>query len=162
IGGHRFFSKSERVMQWWLDNMPIEAGASQGDLQITYQQSTTSVKSSGEEADPEKTDRVMLVRNRKSRVYFMRKFFEYPIRLTMKTRTNFGLKKTIKVGCSYLKASWFPIKPELTLEQFIINRFGNEMYRTFFKSYTEKVWGVPCDTISASWGAQRIKGLSLF
>jgi protoporphyrinogen oxidase len=67
----------------------------------------------------------------------------------------------LKIGLSYLKALLHKIKPEATLEQFLVNRFGKELYLTFFKSYTEKVWGVPCDQISAEWGAQRIKGLSI-
>src|SRR5262249_36904953 len=66
-----------------------------------------------------------------------------------------------KIGISYLKSAMHQVKPERTLEQFLINRFGRELYLTFFKSYTEKVWGVPCDQISAEWGAQRIKGLSV-
>jgi protoporphyrinogen oxidase len=75
---------------------------------------------------------------------------------------NLGLFRTAKVGVSYIKSSLFPIKPEKSLEEFLTNRFGKELYLTFFKSYTEKVWGVPCHEISAAWGAQRIKGLSLW
>ena len=67
----------------------------------------------------------------------------------------------MKAGLSYMASSIRPIRPEKTLEDFLINRFGRHLYQTFFKSYTEKVWGVPCDQISAEWGAQRIKGLSL-
>ena len=72
-----------------------------------------------------------------------------------------GMKRTFKIGMGYLRRSSSPRKPEKTLEDFLINRFGVELYLTFFKSYTEKVWGVECDQISAEWGAQRIKGLSL-
>lgn len=160
IGGHRFFSKSDRVMQWWLDIMPMQASG--GDQQVTYHNSTTTVRAMADAPDPSKTDRVMLVRSRKSRIYFMRKLFAYPISLSMQTLGNFGLLKTFKVGTSYIRASLFPVKPERTLEQFLTNRFGKELYATFFKSYTEKVWGVPCDKISAAWGAQRVKGLSLW
>ncbi len=160
IGGHRFFSKSDRVMQWWLDIMPMQA--TQGETLVTYRKATTTVSSGANPPDPEKTDRVMLIRNRKSRIYFMRKLFAYPISLSLQTLSNFGMVKTIKVGMSYMKATLFPVKPEKTLEEFLTNRFGKELYLTFFKSYTEKVWGVPCHKISAAWGAQRVKGLSLW
>jgi protoporphyrinogen oxidase len=112
-------------------------------------------------ADPEKTDNVMLMRDRKSRIYFLRKLFEYPIRLNQETLLKMGPVRTVRIGISYVKSAMFPLKREDTLEEFFINRFGRELYRTFFKSYTEKVWGVPCSEIDAAWGAQRIKGLSL-
>ncbi|MDR3762545.1 MAG: NAD(P)/FAD-dependent oxidoreductase [Acidobacteriota bacterium] len=138
IGGHRFFSKSDRVMNWWLEQLPQEAPG-----------------------QAEREDDVMLVRHRKSRIYFLRKFFEYPVQLSAATLRNLGPWRTCKIGVSYLKAMAFPIRKVENLEQFFINRFGRELYATFFKSYTEKVWGVPCNKISAEWGAQRIKGLSI-
>jgi protoporphyrinogen oxidase len=103
----------------------------------------------------------MLVRPRKSRIYFLRRFFDYPIRLTAATLKKMGVSRTICGGISYMRAVLLPIPKEKTLEDFLINRFGRQLYLTFFKSYTEKVWGVPCSQISAEWGAQRIKGLSL-
>src|SRR6202022_4585894 len=103
-----------------------------------------------------------LVRTRKSRIYFLRQFFDYPIKLTPDTLRKLGPARTARILLSYLKSSWFPIRPEVNLEEFFINRFGRELYLTFFKSYTEKVWGVPCDRISAQWGAQRVKGLSIY
>ena len=103
----------------------------------------------------------MLVRPRKSRIYFLRSFFDYPLALNGRRWGQLGLWRTLKIGLSYIRAKFFPRKEEKTLEDFLINRFGRELYLTFFKSYTEKVWGVPCDHISAEWGAQRIKGLSL-
>jgi len=103
----------------------------------------------------------MLVRPRKSRIYYLRKFFDYPIKLTANTITNLGPARMAKIGYSYVMSRVSPIKEEKSLEDFLINRFGRELYLTFFKSYTEKVWGTPCDQISAEWGAQRIKGLSL-
>jgi protoporphyrinogen oxidase len=138
IGGHRFFSKSDRVMKWWFAQLPQE-----------------------EPGQAEREDDVMLVRGRKSRIYFLRKFFEYPIQLSAATLGNLGPWRTLRIGFSYLRAMMFPIRKVDNLEQFFINRFGRELYLTFFKSYTEKVWGVPCDKISAEWGAQRIKGLSI-
>jgi protoporphyrinogen oxidase len=115
----------------------------------------------GTSADPDKTDTVMLLRDRKSRIYFLRKLFEYPIRLSKDTLIKLGPVRTVRIGVSYVKSAMFPSKREKTLEEFLINRFGKALYRTFFESYTEKVWGVPCSRIDAAWGAQRIKGLSL-
>ena len=90
------------------------------------------------------------------------RFFSYPISLSLDTIRNLGMPRTIGIGFSYLRSVLFPIKPEKNLEDFFINRFGRRLYLTFFKSYTEKVWGVPCDQISPEWGAQRIKGLSIY
>lgn len=160
IGGHRFFSKSDRVMKWWLNIMPMQQIDGES-AQITYQRQTTTVPAHPMGADPDLDDNVMLVRNRKSRIYFMRQFFAYPITLSSDTLLKLGFWKTIKIGFSYIRALIFPIKPENNLEQFFINRFGRELYLTFFKSYTEKVWGIECNNISAEWGAQRIKGLSI-
>ncbi len=161
IGGHRFFSKSDRVMEWWTAVMPVQA-LSNGAASISYQNQTRDIMTSGTGPDPETQDRVMLVRNRKSRIYFLRKFFEYPIKLTPDTIRNLGIPRTFVAGMSYLKSMAMPVKPEGNLEEFLINRFGKRLYLLFFKSYTEKVWGVPCHEISAEWGAQRIKGLSIF
>ncbi len=136
LGGHRFFSKSDRVMDWWLEQLPIANG------------------DKGE-------DKLMLARSRKSRIYFLRKFFDYPVQLTRATLMNLGLWRTLRIGVSYVWSALFPPKKVENLEQFFISRFGRELYLTFFKSYTEKVWGVPCHEISAEWGAQRIKGLSI-
>jgi protoporphyrinogen oxidase len=164
IGGHRFFSKSERVMNWWLNMMPLEQGT--GVTQIQYHRMETSVgggsgSATATLAETGEAAPVMLVRPRKSRIYFLRKLFEYPISLNQKTLMQLGLARTIRIGISYVKSAMFPSKKEDTLEEFLVNRFGRELYKTFFQSYTEKVWGVPCDRISAAWGAQRIKGLSL-
>ncbi len=156
IGGHRFFSKSDRVMEWWTSLMPI---AGEGDeFSVRYRNQQRAVKAGPEGADPNLR---MLVRPRKSRIYFLRSFFDYPLSLSGATLRRLGFLRTVRIGASYGKARLFPRRPERTLEDFLINRFGRELYLTFFKSYTEKVWGVPCEQISAEWGAQRIKGLSL-
>ncbi|HTU51041.1 MAG TPA: NAD(P)/FAD-dependent oxidoreductase [Acidobacteriaceae bacterium] len=162
IGGHRFFSKSDRVMEWWLDVMPAATtdGAG-GAIPISYQNKQRTIPSGERDLNPESNDLVMLVRPRKSRIYFLRKFFDYPIKLTPETLRGLGLPRTVKVGFSYLRARFFPRKPETSLEDFIVNRFGKQLYGLFFESYTEKVWGVHPRHISAEWGAQRIKGLSL-
>jgi len=163
IGGHRFFSKSDVVMKWWLEIMPIQGSDSKDDLlkDIFYQKKRTQVKLSPNGPDPEKTDRVMLIRNRLSRIFFLRKFFDYPISLNAKTLSNLGIVRIIKIGWTYIWIQLFPVKNVTSLEDFFINRFGKELYKTFFKDYTEKVWGVPCTEIAADWGAQRIKELSV-
>jgi len=159
IGGHRFFSKSDRVIKWWLDMLPLQASGN-GIAAIRYHGRQQNVEISGPSPDPGVTERVMLLRSRKSRIYFLRRLFDYPITLSKKTFANLGLWRTFKIIVSYARSVLFPLHDEKTLEQFFINRFGRELYITFFKSYTEKVWGVPCDHISAEWGVQRIKGLS--
>ena len=217
IGGHRFFSKSDRVMQWWMELMPpVAEGEAAGDAAasettISYQGRTRTVPAAGRvaleepvrrgagamqgggaavaveiETETEETsptgeehrearghtdtivdaqsvdpDLVMLIRPRQSRIYYLRRFFDYPIKLTAATLRNLGVARTMRVGVSYMESRVRQIKPERSLEDFLINRFGRELYLTFFKSYTEKVWGTPCEQISAEWGAQRIKGLSL-
>ncbi|MFC6100863.1 NAD(P)/FAD-dependent oxidoreductase [Olivibacter domesticus] len=163
IGGHRFFSKSDRVMDWWFKILPVESD-SQDLLNISYQNKsrniiTGSIKS--DERAGEDNDKVMLVRQRLSRIYFLRKFFTYPIQLSIDTLTKLGFWTTILIMFSYLKAQLFPRKPESNLEDFMVNRFGKVLYMLFFRDYTEKVWGIPCHEISAEWGAQRIKGVSI-
>jgi protoporphyrinogen oxidase len=160
IGGHRFFSKSDRVMRWWLDLMPVESGSSQ-EGHLSYHGMQRDLPEPAAMHDPKTEDLVMLVRQRKSRIYFLRRFFDYPISLTAATFRNLGLARTFRCGISYMRSAMLPQREEKSLEDFIINRFGKQLYLTFFKSYTEKVWGVPCNEISAEWGAQRIKGLSL-
>ena len=160
IGGHRFFSKSDRVMQWWLQHLALEKTAAQS-LKITYQNSSREISADPTGSDPERVDEVMLVRRRKSRIYYLRQLFNYPIQLNLDTLSKLGFVRTMRIGFSYLRTMIFPPKSVVNLEQFFISRFGRELYLTFFKSYTEKVWGVPCDEISAEWGQQRIKGLSI-
>lgn len=158
IGGHRFFSKSDRVMNWWLQFMPVQQS---GELvEITYQNQKRNLVIAGKEAQPE-GDKVMLVRNRLSRIYFLRKFFSYPIKLSLDTLLKLGPLTTLQILYSYLHARIWPVKNEQSLEDFFINRFGKKLYHLFFKDYTEKVWGVACNKISAEWGAQRIKGVSI-
>lgn len=160
IGGHRFFSKSCRVMDWWLRMMPLDASAD-GDATIAYHGLRTQLDARNG-AQPDDPDRVMLLRPRYSRIYYLRRFFDYPISLSLGTLRNLGPWRTFRIGASYLRSLLSPIRPETTLEDFFINRFGRQLYLTFFKAYTEKVWGVECSRISAEWGAQRIKGLSIW
>ena len=160
IGGHRFFSKSDRVMKWWLDVLPLQSSASPGPV-IAYHGQRREVEGGAPRVDPDREDRVFLLRQRRSRIYYRRRFFNYPLALNLDTLGKLGPLASLRIGLSYLRSALLPIRPERNLEQFFINRFGRELYSTFFKAYTEKVWGVPCDRISREWGAQRIKGLSL-
>lgn len=171
IGGHRFFSKSDRIMKFWQNILPLQGAPAHDDLMLNREVPISKLcqikeLKSGQiteckAPDPEKTDKVMLNRSRVSRIYFLRKFFDYPVSLNTDTLKNLGFKRTLKIGFSYLNTVLTPPKPENSLEDFFINRFGRELYLTFFKDYTEKVWGVPCNQIKADWGSQRIKGLSI-
>jgi protoporphyrinogen oxidase len=97
---------------------------------------------------------------RLSRIYYDKKFFYYPLKAGNALK-NLGILNAILILLSYVKAQIWPTKPETNIEQWVSNRFGYRLYSIFFKSYTEKVWGIPCSEISAEWAAQRIKGLSL-
>ncbi|MBX3239299.1 MAG: NAD(P)/FAD-dependent oxidoreductase [Chitinophagaceae bacterium] len=158
IGGHRFFSRSKKVVDWWLHFLPLENSPGK-PFSIRYQNQSAGV-SSGEQS-PVSEDAVMLLRPRKSRIYHARKFFDYPLQINGNTLRNLGLAKLFAIGTSYCRAKLLPKKPERTLEDFFINRFGNKLYTTFFKDYTEKVWGVPCNELPADWGRQRVKGLDV-
>ena len=155
IGGHRFFSKSDWVMNWWQQILPAKGNGD--EAVISYQNKSRSIATQGGGND----ERHMLLRPRLSRIYFLRSFFDYPVKMNLNTVRNLGPVRIARILASYARARLSPIKPEKSLEDFIINRFGRELYLTFFKDYTEKVWGVPCDEISPEWGAQRIKGLSI-
>jgi len=157
IGGHRFFSKSGRVMDWWQTMMPLQTMPARDDI-LTGRTVPATGK---DDADPEEVNRVLLIRERLSRIFFLRKFFNYPITLNWSTFINLGSVRLWKIAWSYILIKIRPISEEKSLEEFLINRFGKELYRTFFKDYTEKVWGVTCSDIPADWGAQRIKGLSV-
>ncbi|GAA5164386.1 NAD(P)/FAD-dependent oxidoreductase [Viridibacterium curvum] len=156
IGGHRFFSKSDVVMDWWAARMPLQAAPSRDDIVLNKTKPWAK-----EGPDPEKADRVMLIRERISRIFYLRKFFDYPISMKLETVTNLGIFRTMYAGFGYVFSQVFKRKSEDSLEDFLVNRFGVPLYRMFFEDYTEKVWGVHPQKISSAWGAQRIKGLSL-
>src|SRR5450631_4440053 len=161
LGGHRFFSKTDWVMRWWQEILPVAEGQVQRSraLRIHYHGQARDLTPEG--FAPAASDAVMLVRRRLSRIFYRRRFFDYPLKLNAGTIGNMGLIETLRIGLSYTRAQVLRRAPEKSLEDFFINRFGDRLYRTFFKDYTEKVWGVPCQEISAEWGAQRIKGLSV-
>lgn len=134
IGGHRFFTKFSQIKSWWLEYLPLDNQANDS----------------------------FLTRPRISRIYYRKKFFDYPVSLNFKTIRQLGLFSMTKIFFSYICAQIRPIKPEKTAEDFLINTFGKELYQTFFKDYTEKLWGVSCGQISAEWGKERIRGINLW
>ena len=155
MGGHRFFSKIPEVNAWWDHMLPMQGHPTYDDIILHRPMPVTKGG-----PDPEKEDRVMLTRHRVSRILFDTKFYDYPISLKPETFKNFGLLTTLKVGFSYL-GSMFHKLPETNLENFYINRFGRKLYSMFFEYYTENLWGRHPSEIDASWGAQRVKGLSI-
>jgi protoporphyrinogen oxidase len=126
IGGHRFFSKSEEIEEFWTEVLK---------------------------------DR-MLTRGRLSRIYYNRRFFDYPIR-PLNALVNLGVVTAAQCVASYAAARLFPPQQVRSFEDWVVKSFGRRLYEIFFKTYTEKVWGMPCTEISADWAAQRIKGLSM-
>ena len=156
MGGHRFFSKVPEVNAWWDKMLPMQGHPTYDDIVLNR---PMPVKEGG--PDPEKEDRVMLLRHRVSRILFDDKFYDYPISLKPETFKNFGFGTTLKVGFSYL-ASVFHKLPEDNLENLYVNNFGRKLYGMFFEYYTENLWGRHPSEIDASWGRQRTKGLSIF
>lgn len=169
IGGHRFFSKSKNIMDWWMNILPIQQSPSYDDkllekkLNYSLLDNITNVDIPNrylKTLDPEISDEVFLIRNRISRILFLKKLFNYPVTLNLDTLKKLGIKRTFKIGIDYLKTLIHKM-PEDNLENFYINRFGKELYKTFFEKYTYKVWGIECKNIAADWGAQRVKGLNI-
>ena len=155
MGGHRFFSKVPEVNAWWEQMLPMQGAPAADDIML---QRDVPLEKGG--PDPQKEDRVMLNRNRVSRIYFDQKFYDYPIQLKPELFMNMGFLQTMQVGFSYL-ASLIHKRPENSLEDFYINRFGKKLYSMFFEHYTENLWGRHPRDIDPSWGAQRVKGLSI-
>ncbi len=156
MGGHRFFSKVPEVNAWWDNMLPRQGAPAQDDILL---QRKVELQAGG--PDPEREDRVMLKRNRVSRIYFDKKFFDYPIQLKPELFINMGLVNTVEAMFSYL-VSVLHKRKENSLEDFYINRFGRKLYSMFFENYTANLWGRHPSEIDPSWGAQRAKGLSVF
>ena len=155
LGGHRFFSKVPEVNALWEELLPLQ-GAPSFDDRITGRR----VPLAANGPDPEKSDEVMLSRRRVSRIFHRGRFFDYPVKMNLATIRGMGLAVTFAAGCSWLKSVLRKL-PETSLENFYINRFGRKLYSMFFEGYTEKLWGRHPRSISADWGAQRVKGLSI-
>jgi protoporphyrinogen oxidase len=127
IGGHRFFSKSQQVVDMWNEILPDD----------------------------------FIQRPRMSRIYYEGKFYSYPLR-AFEALNNLGIWRSTACMASFAWSQLFPIKEIKSFEDWTSNQFGKTLYSIFFKTYTEKVWGMPCNEMSADWAAQRIKGLSLW
>lgn len=155
IGGHRFFSKDDRVMSWWTNQLPLQGAPAFDDKKLGRDSACVNGG-----PDPDTDDEVMLRRNRISRIYYNKHFFDYPISMKAQTFINMGFAQTMKAGFSYLGSCVHKL-PEDSLENFYINRFGKVLYSMFFEGYTEKLWGRHPREISADWGSQRVKGLSI-
>ena len=156
IGGHRFFSKSDRVLDWWANFLPV-VDTSHPHSEIGYHNRTKEIDSLMWRS----ARNAMLIRPRQSRIYFKKRMYDYPLKLSMKLVVNLGKKRSLRIASDLLKSWLWPIKEERNLEDFYINRFGREIYKMFFKDYTRKVWGKPCTEISAEWGRQRVKSLKV-
>ena len=156
IGGHRLFTKNKYIQGIWDSFLPVQNAPSVDDL---YCERDVKYPKNGR--DPNKEDDVMLIRKRYSTIIHNGKTFEYPIKLNFETLSNLGFKASFCAGLSYIK-SLFCKRKEDSLEDFLINRFGQVLYDIFFKSYTKKVWGLDASCISSCWGHQRIRKLSLF
>src|SRR6202000_3077913 len=127
IGGHRFFSKSDRVMDWWLTMMPVDQ-QSASTFTISYRNKTREIVDKKTPTAAQDSDKIMLVRNRLSRIYFLRQFFAYPLQLSYTTIRQLGPARMIRIVSSYLKARMFPIRHEKSLADFLVNRFGRQLY----------------------------------
>lgn len=156
LGGHRFFTKNKYVMDIWEELMSVQGYPSKDEIILNKK---ICVDKQG--SNPEKEDLSLLKRKRVSRIFYLRHFFNYPIILNLDTFYNMGIIRTIKAGFGYIKACIIKRK-ENSLEDFYINRFGKPLYEMFFEDYTEKLWGIHPSKISPEWGAQRVKGLSLY
>lgn len=158
IGGHRFYSKDESILKWWNNFLPQQSKPSIDDILLNRDRAQLFDPQGN---DPELIDLVMLIRSRISRIFFHNHLFDYPIKPSLATFNKLGIGLTSRIGIDYFLNRLHPINPEKNLEDFFINRFGKKLYETFFKNYTEKVWGMPCNQISKEWGSQRVKGVSI-
>ncbi len=155
LGGHRFFTKNEEVMDLWKELFPIQEMPSKDDIILNRLEKFTD-----KGVDPETQENVFLKRNRLSRIYFLKKFFDYPISFKPATFINMGFFNLMNAGFGYIY-SCIVKRKENSLEDFYINRFGKPLYSMFFEDYTRKLWGIHPSKIAPDWGAQRVKGLSL-
>ncbi len=155
IGGHRFFSKNEDIMKWWASTLPLQGKPALDDLLTNSEKNLPS-----EGPDPENCNKVMLIRNRISHIFYKKRFFKYPVDLSFNTIANLGILNTLRCGIGFIVAKLAP-RNENSLEDFYINRFGKPLYNMFFKNYTQKVWGKKPNDLAPDWGAQRVNGLSL-
>lgn len=155
LGGHRFFTKNNEVLNFWQEIFPLQEMPAKDDILLNRTE-----RFAKEGVNPEEIDELFLKRNRLSRIYFLKKFFDYPISLKFETCKNLGFINLLKAGFGYIYAT-IRKRKENSLEDFYINRFGKPLYKMFFEDYTEKLWGIHPSQIEPDWGKQRVKGLSL-
>lgn len=155
IGGHRFFSKNDTIMNWWQNIMPLQGAPALDDLLLKRNK---KLKNDG--PNPQEENNVILLRQRISRIFYLKRFFDYPISAKPQTFINLGIKNTLQILGGYIH-SLIKKRQEISLEDFYINRFGRPLYKIFFEDYTQKVWGIHPSQLGADWGAQRVKGLSV-
>lgn len=154
LGGHRFFSKEKQINDIWLELLQLQGVKISSDLESPQRDKYPGV------ANPNETDEVMLLRRRVSRIFYDGKFFDYPISINTETLKKLGILKCTQCFWGYMK-SCVAHRNENSLEDFYINRFGKPLYEMFFKDYTTKLWGVSPKYLDPSWGAQRVKKISL-
>ena len=157
LGPHRFFTKSDRVQKLWESVLPLQGKPTIDDIELEHHLPFSPLPDA---PDPEIEDDVLLKRPRLTHIYYRKKFFDYPVNLSLNTIIGLGLVNMTMIGFSYLRSLLFK-REQISLEDFFINRFGTRLYETFFKDYTEKLWGINCKDIPAEWGAQRVKGISI-
>lgn len=156
IGGHRLHTSDEYIKSIWFQFLKKQNAPAIDDL---FCQRELNFSKDG--ANPNEVDDVMMIRRRFSSIIYNSKFFPYPLKFELSTFLNLGLITSFKAGLSYIKSMIFKRK-EVTLEDFMVNRFGYVLYSIFFKDYTKKVWGLDASELSCEWGHQRIRKLSLF
>jgi protoporphyrinogen oxidase len=158
VGGHRLFSKNDAIVSWWKQILPLQSRPSIDDIVLKRDRSRLFGPGNH---DPELTDALLLVRDRLSSIYFNHHLFDYPLNTSFDTFRKLGVGLSFRIVSDFLLNRLHPRNQEKTLEDFFINRFGRTLYETFFKSYTEKVWGISCREIGREWGVQRVKGISI-
>ena len=155
IGGHRLYTNDEYVKSIWFKFLNIQGEKSIDD--ILSKRDNIYPKNG---LNPSEIDDVMLIRKRFSSIIYNSKFFPYPLKISFDTFLKLGIITSFKAGLSYFKSLIFKRK-EISLEDFMINRFGEVLYSIFFKDYTKKVWGIDALKMPCEWGHQRIRKLSL-
>ncbi|MCB0321593.1 MAG: NAD(P)-binding protein, partial [Bdellovibrionales bacterium] len=161
LGGHRFFSKSKRVMDWWFSVLPLYIDSSITSDTIAYQGKQLGLDLAQIPITNDEQISSFRIRPRTSRILFRNHLLPYPLQLSSDLLHAMGVLDTFKAAIGLVRSKLAPIRPEITLEDFFINRFGRCLYQIFFEEYSEKVWGKPCRELSAEWGAQRVKGVSI-
>ncbi len=159
LGGHRFFTKSDRVLKWWFNILPLQELDESWSGQVLDE--ILLAANNKNRPQPDHDNLVMLHKKRQSHFYFAGKYFIYPPQVDFDLFYNLGFSRSTKIILSYLRRVLWPLPQEETLAQLWINRFGDELSKIFFLPYAKKVWGRPASEVKAEWGHQRIHNLSI-